>query len=325
MMMTAFAAVGPTLGGNVRSGPMGLSRSRARVAIAVGSRPVRRATLCAASQGAAPMVARDGSGSGGAWRRARMGSASAIAAALGVGIAAAAALLLSPEAAAASAASAAPAMSSNAVVAMLQFVLHLEHHLGEIIAKYGVQVYGILFAIVFCETGLVVTPFLPGDSLLFAAGSFCALDKLSLPLMLGLFMVAAIAGDAVNYAIGKAVGKKAFELDTWFLRKKNLAKTEAFYAKHGPKAIVLARFLPIVRTFAPFVAGVGSMEYKTFALYNVVGAAVWVVGFTMLGFLFGNVPIVQNNFSAVVLGIVAISVVPVVVEIVKAKVEEKSA
>jgi len=308
------AAARPAEGGNAcRGGRAGVARRGMRVSRGASPHVVRRAPRCAVlsepQQGGALSLNLKGVG-------------------LGVGVsvvaAAAAAAVMVPGPAWAAAAPT-PAMSSNAVVALLQFVLHLEHHLGEIIAQYGAQVYGILFAIVFCETGLVVTPFLPGDSLLFAAGSFCALGKLNLPLMLGLFMVAAVAGDAMNYAIGKAVGQRAFELDTWFLRKSNLAKTEAFYAKHGPKAIVLARFLPIVRTFAPFVAGIGSMEYKTFALYNVVGATVWVFGFTLLGFLFGNVPIVQNNFSAVVLGIIAVSVVPVIVEVIKARSEEKAA
>jgi len=200
----------------------------------------------------------------------------------------------------------------------LQFVLHLDKELAAITAKYGTATYAILWGIVFAETGLVITPFLPGDSLLFACGALCALRSLNLGLTCATFLTAAILGDAVNYAIGNKVGPKAFEADTFFLKKKNLKKTQDYYAKYGGKTIVLARFVPIVRTFAPFVAGVGSMDYSKFALYNVFGGIIWTVLFTGAGFVFGNIPVVQHNFTLVVLGIVAVSVVPVIYEVIQA-------
>jgi len=204
----------------------------------------------------------------------------------------------------------------------LKFVLHLDKELAVIIAKYGKATYAILFAIVFAETGLVVTPFLPGDSLLFACGALAALGSLNLPLTAAIFLVAAILGDAVNYSIGNFIGPKAFESDTWFLKKKNLKKTEQFYDKYGGKTIVLARFVPIVRTFAPFVAGVGSMKYSQFAFFNVLGAVVWTVLFVGAGFVFGNIPAVQHNFTLVVVGIVVVSVLPVVWEVIQARKED---
>ena len=194
-------------------------------------------------------------------------------------------------------------------------VLHLDRYLQAIIQDYGVWTYLILFLIVFCETGLVVTPFLPGDSLLFAVGTFAAIGALDLGLCLGLLLVAAVAGDAVNYAIGARVGPAIFRRDdVRFLNRKHLKRTHEFYERHGPLTIVIARFVPIVRTFAPFVAGVGRMTYGRFAVYNVSGAALWIVGLVLAGFAFGNIPVVRRNFSVVVLAIIALSILPAVVE-----------
>jgi membrane-associated protein len=200
--------------------------------------------------------------------------------------------------------------------------MHLDKHLADIIAKYDKLTYLILFAVIFAETGLVVTPFLPGDSLLFAAGAFTTLgthNKLDVWLLTGLLIVAAILGDTVNYAIGKRVGSRVFERDTRFLKKKHLERTQAFYERYGAKTIVIARFVPIVRTFAPFVAGVGHMDYARFLKFNVLGGVVWVVGFVFAGHFFGNVPIVKENFSLVILAIIALSVAPAVFEYVRAR------
>ena len=199
----------------------------------------------------------------------------------------------------------------------LSWVLHLDKNLSSLIANHGTWTYAVLFAIVFCETGLVVTPFLPGDSLLFACGAFCALGALKLPLILGLLFVAGVLGDALNYSLGAWVGTRAIE--SGLLKREYIDKTEEFYEKYGGKTVVLARFVPIVRTFAPFVAGVGSMEYPKFAQYNVAGAALWVGLFTGAGFFFGNLPFVQHNFTLVVLAIVALSVLPIVYEIITAR------
>jgi len=196
----------------------------------------------------------------------------------------------------------------------VSFVLHLDVHLGDIVSRYGSITYAILFSIVFAETGLVVTPLLPGDSLLFATGALAALGKLNLGVLLAVYATAATIGDAVNYSIGKYFGKKA--MHSKLIKREYVQKTEQYYATYGGKTIVLARFVPIVRTFAPFVAGVGSMAYKTFALYNVLGAALWTGICVGAGYLFGNIPAVHNNFSLVVLGIIAVSVLPVAYEIV---------
>ncbi|NBX25092.1 MAG: DedA family protein [Planctomycetes bacterium] len=180
----------------------------------------------------------------------------------------------------------------------------------------GGWTYAVLFAIVFAETGLVVTPFLPGDSLLFAAGALCAVPELelSLPLMAGLLFVAAVLGDAVNYHIGRWIGPPAFSGRFRLLNPAHLERTRAFFERHGGKAVVLARFVPIVRTFAPFVAGVGTMRYRRFALYNVLGALVWIGLFMLAGWGFGNLPWVKRNFSKVILGIIVLSVMPIVWE-----------
>jgi len=199
---------------------------------------------------------------------------------------------------------------------LIDLFLHLDRHLNTWAGQLGVWTYALLFVIVFCETGLVVTPFLPGDSLLFAVGALAASQgsPLSLPLVIGLLIVAAVLGDAVNYAVGKAVGPRvfAFENSRW-LNKDHLMRTHRFYEKHGGKTIVLARFMPIIRTFAPFVAGIGEMGYFRFAAYNVTGGALWVAGFVLAGHRFADLPVVKERFHLVILAIVVLSCVPVAV------------
>ena len=200
----------------------------------------------------------------------------------------------------------------------LRLFTELDVALGEIMTRHGAWTYAILFAIVFAETGLVVTPFLPGDSLLFAAGALSAQGGLTIPLLMGILFIAAVVGDAVNYHIGKAIGPPAFSGKFKFLKKAHLEKTQAFFHKHGGKAIIYARFVPIIRTFAPFVAGVGTMSYPRFLAYNIVGALLWVVGFVGAGALFGNIPLIKNNFSKVILVIIFVSVLPIAWEWFKA-------
>jgi membrane-associated protein len=202
---------------------------------------------------------------------------------------------------------------------IIDLFLHLDQHLGQLISQYGTWTHFILFLIVFCETGLVVTPFLPGDSLLFAAGTFAALGALDLWLVVLLLIIAAIVGDTVNYWVGAYIGPRAFSGDIRFLRKEYLDRTHAFYEKHGGKTIILARFVPIIRTFAPFVAGVGAMSYPKFILYNVVGAVLWVGLFVLGGYFFGNISVVRENFTLVILAIIALSVLPIVVEALRAR------
>jgi membrane-associated protein len=200
----------------------------------------------------------------------------------------------------------------------IDLVLHLDRHLHLIIQDYGGWTYLILFLIVFCETGLVVTPFLPGDSLLFAVGTFAAAGALDLGLVSLLLAVAAVAGDAVNYATGAAVGPRVFrQEDVRFLNRRHLERTHAFYERHGPLTIVIARFVPIVRTFAPFVAGVGRMTYARFAVYNVTGALLWIGSLVGAGYLFGNIPLVRRHFSLVIVAIVVLSVLPGVIEVLR--------
>jgi membrane-associated protein len=205
------------------------------------------------------------------------------------------------------------------VKSVMDLFLHLDDHLREIIAHYGVWTHLILFLIVFAETGLVVTPFLPGDSLLFAAGTFAALGSLDLWLVVVLLIGAAILGDTVNYWVGAWIGPRAFSGNVRFLRKDYLDRTHAFYEKHGGKTIILARFVPIIRTFAPFVAGVGAMSYPKFITYNVVGAVLWVGLFVPLGYYFGNFPAVKENFTLVILAIIAISILPIALEAIRAR------
>ncbi|HUQ15181.1 MAG TPA: DedA family protein [Gemmatimonadales bacterium] len=202
---------------------------------------------------------------------------------------------------------------------VVDLFLHLDQHLSRVIADYGVWTHLILFFIVFAETGLVVTPFLPGDSLLFAAGTFAALGSLDLWLLVVLLVAAAILGDTVNYWVGAWVGPRAFSGNIRFLRKDYLDRTHAFYEKHGGKTVILARFVPIIRTFAPFVAGVGAMSYPKFITYNVVGAVLWVGLFVPAGYFFGNIPAVRKNFTLVILAIIALSVVPIALEAIRAR------
>jgi membrane-associated protein len=197
----------------------------------------------------------------------------------------------------------------------IDLFLHLDTHLKAIIDTYGGWTYAILFLVIFCETGLVVTPFLPGDSLLFAAGAFAATGVLDPWALLGLLTVAAILGDSVNYWIGERIGERAFEPGRYrFLKPQYLEKTHQFYERYGGKTIVIARFVPIVRTFAPFLAGVGSMSYRYFFTYNVVGGALWTMSFIWAGYFFGNLPFVKKNFSYVILAIIILSVMPAVIE-----------
>ncbi|MFY9557466.1 MAG: DedA family protein [Blastocatellia bacterium] len=198
---------------------------------------------------------------------------------------------------------------------LIDVFLHLDKHLNEIIGQYGAWTYLILFLIVFCETGLVVTPVLPGDSLLFAAGTFAALGSLNVFWLFVLLTLAAVLGDTVNYWIGHWVGPKIFHRENVrFLNKKHLERTHAFYERYGGKTIIIARFIPIVRTFAPFVAGIGSMTYWRFIAYNVIGGVAWVALCVFAGFFFGNLAIVKNNFSLAIIAIVLISVLPMLAE-----------
>jgi len=206
---------------------------------------------------------------------------------------------------------------------LIDFVLHMDEYLKVIITDYGVWTYGILFFVIFLETGFVVTPFLPGDSLLFAAGTFAALGALNPFYLFLLLSVAAVIGDTVNYSIGAYVGPKAFSGEIRFLKKDHLDKTQEFYEKHGGKTIILARFIPIIRTFAPFVAGIGTMKYRNFIIYNVVGGISWVAIFIFLGYFFGNITFVQNNFELVIFAIIFISFIPPVLEFFKARKESK--
>jgi len=191
---------------------------------------------------------------------------------------------------------------------------HLDHYLGQIVSDYGVLTYLILFVIIFAETGLVVAPFLPGDSLLFAAGAIASLGSLNPFYLIVLLIIAAILGDAVNYLVGKYIGPKVFSREYRFLKREHLDRTQLFYEKHGGKTIIIARFMPFVRTFAPFVAGIGSMKYSKFLLYNVVGAVAWVASFVILGYWVGENPIVKKNFTLVIFGIIFISVMPAIIQ-----------
>lgn len=198
----------------------------------------------------------------------------------------------------------------------LDIILHLDKHLPEIMAAYGSFIYCILFAVVFCETGLVVTPFLPGDSLLFACGALAAAapEGMDIKVIVAIFLVSSVIGDACNYMIGEHLGMWMINAKHSPIKKEHVDKASAFYEKHGHKAIFLARFVPIVRTFAPFVAGIGKMHYFTFAKYNVIGAIVWVTMFVGGGYFFGNIPVIKKNFTLVTLGIVIFSILPMLWE-----------
>jgi len=200
---------------------------------------------------------------------------------------------------------------------IIDFILNIDVHLAEITSEYGLLVYGVLFFIIFCETGLVIFPFLPGDSLLFAAAALAAIGSMNIFLLVAVCIAATVIGDTVNYWIGRYIGPKAFSMNTWFLKKEYLEKAKTFFEKHGAKSIVLARFVPIVRTFAPFVAGISEMNYKVFISYNIIGGISWVLLFLFAGFFFGNIPIVKHNFEIVIFAIIGISVLPMVYEIVR--------
>jgi membrane-associated protein len=206
------------------------------------------------------------------------------------------------------------------IKAFIDFILHLDTHLVELVSRYGTFSYAILFAIIFCETGLVVTPFLPGDSLLFAIGALSAKGALNVYTVAFLLMLAAILGDSTNYWIGYFLGPKVFrsESSRWFNRE-YLERTNAFYTKYGVKTVVIARFMPIIRTFAPFVAGVGRMYYPRFLFFSVLGSFIWIGLFIAAGYLFGNLPVVKDNFTLVVLAIIFISILPALIEAVRAR------
>ena len=199
------------------------------------------------------------------------------------------------------------------------FIIHIDVHLGEIIARFGMLSYVILFVIIFAETGFVFTPFLPGDSLLFAAGAFSAIGSFNVVILLLLLWIAAFLGDTVNYWIGRYFGQKIINNSKISINQEYINKTQKFYDKYGGKTIFLARFIPVIRTFAPFVAGIGKMNYKKFICYNVAGGFVWVFGFTFLGHFFGNLSVVKENFSFVVVAIIVISFIPIIIEFVKTK------
>ena len=218
---------------------------------------------------------------------------------------------------------------------LLDFILHLDKHLFDLILNYGIWIYAILFLIIFIETGLVVIPLLPGDSLLFAAGTFCAgvvnesgdKAQLNIWIVLILLIIAAILGDGLNYFFGKTIGLKVL---SWKIKgrqivnQKYIDQTHAFYEKHGSKTIIIARFVPIVRTFAPFVAGIGEMSYAKFIRFNIIGGVAWVIGLTLMGYFFGNLEFVQKNFETVIFGIIGLSILPMIIEIIRAKLKRKS-
>ncbi|CUU50158.1 DedA family protein [Clostridium beijerinckii] len=211
----------------------------------------------------------------------------------------------------------------NTVSYLIDIFLHLDKYLGFIINNYGFETYLLLFFIIFLETGLVVTPFLPGDSLIFAAAAFAAMGMLNIYALLGLLMVAAILGDTVNYEIGRIFGDKLINIAGGkLIKKEHLDKTNKFYEKHGGKTIIFARFIPIVRTLAPFVAGIGKMQYRHFISFNAIGGMLWVLVVSALGFFFGNIPVVKKNFEFVIIAIIFISIVPVIVEFLRSKMKK---
>lgn len=208
----------------------------------------------------------------------------------------------------------------------IDFVLHIDLHLQTIIAEYGLWTYAILFFIIFAETGFVVTPFLPGDSLLFAAGALCAGTVLNVHVLALLLLAAAVSGNLANYGIGSLVGPKVFSRDdSWLLRKKHLERAHAFFEKYGGRSIILSRFVPIVRTFVPFVAGVGRMSFAPFFVFNLIGGAAWVCLLTYLGFFFGGTEVVRRNFSLVIVAIIVISVLPIAVEFIRGWLQARKA
>lgn len=208
---------------------------------------------------------------------------------------------------------------------IIDFILHIDTHLYELVAQYGMWIYVILFLIIFCETGLIVTPFLPGDSLLFVAGTIASfsVNNINVHLLVLMLILAAVLGDASNYTIGRLFGKRLFSNpNSKIFRQSYLEKTHAFYEKHGGKTIILARFVPIVRTFAPFVAGMGRMSYRQFALYNIIGGVVWVALLTYLGYFLGGLEVVQQNLKVLIFGIIGVSILPGVVEVLRNKLKK---
>lgn len=206
---------------------------------------------------------------------------------------------------------------------LINFILHIDQYLAVFLNDYGTWLYAILFLIIFVETGLVVMPFLPGDSLLFAAGALAAFTgALNPAVLIGLMFIAAVLGDTLNYHIGKYIGPKVFERDLKWVNRQHLINTQKFFAKHGGKTIILARFLPFARTFAPFVAGAGSMNYKYFLTYNVIGGFLWISSFTMLGYFFGNQPVIKQNFTYVIFGIIVFSILPVLIGFIREKLKK---
>jgi len=205
----------------------------------------------------------------------------------------------------------------------IDILLHLDKYLGAIIQNFGIGTYAILFCIIFFETGLVVTPFLPGDSLLFAAGAFAAMGSLDVKILLIVVGLAAVLGDTANYTIGRSIGRKIYEMEkVRFINKEHLLKARSFYEKYGAATIIIARFIPIIRTFAPFVAGVGEMRYRKFISYNIIGGLTWAALVTLVGYYFGNLPIVKHNFSLVVFAIIFISIMPAVLGFLKQKLKK---
>lgn len=206
---------------------------------------------------------------------------------------------------------------------LIDFILNIDQHLVEFVTQYGLWIYGILFLIILVETGLVVMPFLPGDSLLFAAGALAATGAMDPWILVGLLFIAAVLGDTINYHIGKYIGPRVFEIDSRWINREYLNKTQSFFAKHGGKTIILARFIPFARTFAPFVAGVSQMNYRYFISYNVIGGLCWVSSFIFLGYWFGNRPIVKDNFTYIIFAIIFISVLPAVIAFIRSKILKK--
>lgn len=207
---------------------------------------------------------------------------------------------------------------------LIDFILHVDQHLIEFVKNYGVWVYAILFLIVFVETGLVVMPLLPGDSLLFAAGAIAATGAMDPALLCLLLFIAAVLGDTVNYHIGKYIGPRVFQIKSRFINREHLLATQSFFEKHGGKTIIFARFIPIIRTFAPFIAGVGQMHYRRFLSFNVIGAFAWVVSFVYLGYHFGNLPVVKDNFTYVIFAIIFISILPALIGFIRHRLLHKA-
>lgn len=200
---------------------------------------------------------------------------------------------------------------------LIEFILHVDEHLIEFVQNYGMWVYAILFLIIFVETGLVVMPLLPGDSLLFAAGAIAATGALDPVALSVLLFIAAVMGDSLNYQIGHYIGPRVFNLKSRFINREHLLKTQGFFEKHGGKTIIFARFMPIIRTFTPFIAGVGSMQYARFLMFNIIGGAAWILSFIWLGYFFGNLPVIKDNFTYVIFAIIGISLMPAVIEFVR--------